>query len=202
VSLPAPVKDRASALLECRLLSIKTRPIGLCVFPSGVVHVYECCDVGTLHSWQLYLLIWQSLLLWSHYHYQVRVNSCSPVVGLKIPSLSTSALKSPNKILMWYFENWSNTHSNPVWKIYFASSTFYSVGACTKSITQHMISSVPCPMYCRESLNWIWILYQKFGHVTRRVWSWTAWAVRSRVRIPLEAWIYVRVLQCYVVLRR
>jgi hypothetical protein len=35
-----------------------------------------------------------------------------PIVGLKMSSLPTFALKSPNRIFVWYLGNLSNTRSN------------------------------------------------------------------------------------------
>jgi hypothetical protein len=50
-----------------------------------------------------------------------------PVVGLKIPSISTLLLKSPK--LMWCLKNLSITRSNSLWQLYFVSSVLSSVEA-------------------------------------------------------------------------
>jgi hypothetical protein len=52
ISQSAPLKYRTSSILECRLLSIKTWSIWLCVFPSGDVQVY------------LWILWWGNSVLW------------------------------------------------------------------------------------------------------------------------------------------
>jgi hypothetical protein len=53
-----------------------------------------------------------------------------PVVGLKISSLPTFALKSPNKIFMSHLWNWSNTRSNLPSNQSFTSLLLSSQGVC------------------------------------------------------------------------
>jgi len=53
----------SSTVFECHLLSINTWSIRWCVFhQEKSKHIYECCNVGTLYSWQLDFLTWQHLL--------------------------------------------------------------------------------------------------------------------------------------------
>jgi hypothetical protein len=53
------------------------------------------------------------------------------IVGLKMSSLRTLALKSPNRILVCYLGNLSNTRSNSSYKLSFTSSVLSSVEAWT-----------------------------------------------------------------------
>ena len=61
-----------------------------------------------------------------------------PIVGLKIPPLLTLALKSPNRIFIWYWGKWSKTYSNSSNKLSFETSVFSSLGACAlKTMISH-----------------------------------------------------------------
>jgi hypothetical protein len=67
-----------------------------------------------------------------------------PIVGLKITSLPTLALRSRNKIFMWYLGNLSNTCSSSSWKLSFISSILSSVGvwACRMMISHQRPLSI------------------------------------------------------------
>jgi len=54
-----------------------------------------------------------------------------PIVGLKIFSFPTYALKSHNWIFICYLGKWSKTCSKSSHKLFFESSLFFSLGACT-----------------------------------------------------------------------
>jgi hypothetical protein len=54
-----------------------------------------------------------------------------PIVGLQMSSTPTLALKSPNKIFIWYFGNLSNTCSSSQ-KLSFMSSILSSAGTFRK----------------------------------------------------------------------
>jgi hypothetical protein len=56
-----------------------------------------------------------------------------PIVSLKISFLPTLALKSRNKIFIYYLGNLSNARSNSLQKVSFTSSILSSVGACRTS---------------------------------------------------------------------
>ena len=70
-----------------------------------------------------YFLTPLSLLSWCRLSF--------PVVSLKIFSHPTFALKSPNSIFFWYIGKWSKTCSYSSKKLFFESSLFSSLGACT-----------------------------------------------------------------------
>jgi hypothetical protein len=58
VNITAPLKDRTWTIFECFVLSIKSRLVWLCVFPSGKSKcIYQCCVVETLYSWQILNII-------------------------------------------------------------------------------------------------------------------------------------------------
>jgi len=54
-----------------------------------------------------------------------------PIVGLKLSSLPNFALKSPNRIFIWYLCKWSKPRYNPSYKMSFELSLFFTVGECT-----------------------------------------------------------------------
>jgi hypothetical protein len=64
-----------------------------------------------------------------------------PIVGLKISSLPNFALKSSNRIFIWYLGKWSKPRSNPSYKMSFESSLLSTVGECTfRTMTLHQRS--------------------------------------------------------------
>jgi len=63
----------------------------------------ECLGVWTLCSYQLDFLMWQSLLFQQDYHYYLYVDCHSQLYVWKYSH--TFALKSPNRIFVWYLEN-------------------------------------------------------------------------------------------------
>jgi hypothetical protein len=48
-----------------------------------------------------------------------------PIVGLNMFSLPTMALQFPNKIVIWYLRNLTNTHYNSEWKLTFILSVSF-----------------------------------------------------------------------------
>ena len=53
-----------------------------------------------------------------------------PVVSLMISPLTNFALKSSNRIIIWYLGKWLKTCFNSSWNLSFEPSLFFSVGAC------------------------------------------------------------------------
>jgi hypothetical protein len=103
VSQSATLKDRTSSILECHLLSINMWSIWLWDFPSGDVQVY------------LWMLRYGNIVLLTTRFFDVAkfailtpltLQSCRklslPFVFLKIFSLPSFALKSPNRDFLWY----------------------------------------------------------------------------------------------------
>ena len=103
----ATLKFRKSSILECHLLSINMWSIWLWVFPSAEIQVYlwisRCRNIVLLKTRFFYvakftILTPLSLLSWCRLSF--------PIVGLKIFSLPTFALKSPSIIFIWYLGKW------------------------------------------------------------------------------------------------
>jgi len=113
ISQSAPLKLYTPSILECHLLSINMWSIWFGIFPSAEVQVYcrkfRCrntvfltirfCDVA-----KFTILTPLSLLSWYRPSF--------PIVSLKIFSLLTFTLKSPNINFIWYLRKWSQTCSN------------------------------------------------------------------------------------------
>ena len=95
VSVSSP-ENHTRIILECHLLSINTWSIWLWVFPSREVQTYLrmlCCwniKLLTPNCLKFTILTPLSLLSWYRLSF--------PTVGLKISSLRSYALKSPNRL--------------------------------------------------------------------------------------------------------
>jgi hypothetical protein len=102
----ATLNDQTSSILKFRRLSIKIWSIWLCIFPSGDVQV----NSRVLQCGDIVLLIFRCGEV--YYSNSIFITLSFLVVPLAMSSLPTSALKSPNKILVWYFGNLSNACSS------------------------------------------------------------------------------------------
>ena len=108
--------------------------IWLQVFQSGEVQVYiwmfQCWNIVLLTRLfdvtKYTILTPLSLLSWHWLSFLA--------VSLKMFSLHTFALKSQNRIFIWYLQKWLKTCSNTSQKHSFESSFFYSLGACKFTI--------------------------------------------------------------------
>ena len=107
ISWSALLKPCTSSILKFHLLFINTLSIWLSVFPSGEVQVYLwmfwCRNIMLLTTRfsdvaQFTILTPLSCLFWWRLPF--------PIVGLKIFSPPTFALKSPNIIFKWYLRKW------------------------------------------------------------------------------------------------
>ena len=93
----------------------------------GVIRMFQCWNIVLLTNrflmWQKFTILTPlSLLSWCRLSF--------PVVGLKIFSLPTYALKSPNRSSYDTQEKIKNC-CNSSQKLFFESSVFSSLGACT-----------------------------------------------------------------------
>ena len=111
VSQSALLNLRTSSKIECHFLSINMWPFRLWVFLSEVqvyLWMFRCRNIVLLTRHfdvaKFTILTPSSLLSWCRLLF--------PIVGFKIFSIPSFALKSPNRIFIWYYRKWSKTCSN------------------------------------------------------------------------------------------
>jgi hypothetical protein len=82
-------------------------------FPSGDVQVYLwMLRCGNIIHLTLRFLDVEKFTNLTPLSLLISCKLSFPIVSLKMSSLPTLALKSPNRIFKWYLGNVSNTHSN------------------------------------------------------------------------------------------
>jgi hypothetical protein len=115
----AHLNDRTSSTLECCLLSTKNI-VNLTAFPSDVQESLRMLQCGNIVLWTLRFLELAKFTTLTPLSLLISCKVSFPIVGLKMSSLPTLAVKSPpNNIFICYLGNLSNSHSTSLQKLSF-----------------------------------------------------------------------------------
>ena len=118
-----------------------------------------------------------------------------PIVGLKIFSLLTFALKSPHRIFIWNLRKGSTACSNPSQKLSFEFSLSSSLGVCTIRIIklrQRPLRNIYIYTGCnrRKGQNFGRVFHMlKYTDITQNTYiqSWTVTEIMAREKCGLLA---------------